>query len=90
MNAPNNGTVTDPTAPTGHPTPSAIVLPVLAVLACFLCVPPLAAHTTTRNLAATVLVAAILVENVQNAINALIWPRYPLDNKWDGQGLPKK
>lgn len=68
-------------------SPSAIILPTLAVLACFLCVPPLVAHIIARNLAATVLVAGILIENIQNFINALIWPGYPLYNKWDGQGL---
>ena len=71
----------------GDLSPPAIILPLLASLACFLCIPPLIAHVTTRNLAATVLVAGIMIENVQNSVNALIWPRYPLDKKWDGQGL---
>jgi pheromone a factor receptor len=68
-------------------SPSAVALPLFACLAILLCIPPLIAHAAARNLAATVLATAILICNIQNLLNALIWPSYPLESKWDGRGL---
>ena len=44
--------------------PSAIILSILAFITVVLCIPPLVAHVTARNLAASVLVAGIIIANV--------------------------
>lgn len=71
----------------GAPSPPAIVLPLLAFISFILCVPPLVCHIRAQNLPAIVLVTGIIICNVQSFINALIWPSYPMETRWDGQGL---
>jgi pheromone a factor receptor len=66
---------------------SATLLPVLATLACILCLPILVHHIQSRNLTASVLIVWIVLENVFNVINPLLWPTKDFVNAWDGVGL---
>jgi pheromone a factor receptor len=66
---------------------AAIVLPILAFVSLVLCIPPLVSHIRARNLPAIVLVTGVIIYNLESFLNALIWPSYPLNTKWDGQGL---
>lgn len=75
----------DPTA--AWRSPSAILLPVFATIACILCVPILFNHIKSRNLAASVLIFWIVLENVYNLINPLIWPTNDFQSWWDGVGF---
>jgi pheromone a factor receptor len=72
---------------TREPSAAAIVLPTLAFISLTLCIPPLVSHIGARNLPAVVLVTGVIIYNLESFVNALIWPSYPLDTKWDGQGL---
>ena len=87
MDSSSNGTTTSTAPSNSSLSASAIVIPMFSLVASFLCVPPLVTHIAARNLPAIVLVAGIIIENIQNCINALNWPRYPSEDMWDGQGL---
>jgi pheromone a factor receptor len=87
MDAPEDRTTPETAISTDITTPSAIILPTLAFLVCLLSIPPVITHITARNLTASVLVAGLVVVNLQNFVNALIWPSYPLDTRFDGHGL---
>ena len=71
----------------GSPRPNAVAVPLLAGLACLLCLLPLIVQLNTRNFAAAVLVASVLILNVLNCINAIIWPTRMVMETWSGWGL---
>lgn len=58
--------------------------PALAVLSLLLCIPPLVVQARLRHFPAIVLVASLLILNLQNALNAFIWPGWA-NNAWDGR-----
>lgn len=62
-----------------------ILVAALAFPSCMLSIPPLIAHIRNANLAATVLILAIIILNLQNFVNALIWPNNDVENSWDGR-----
>ena len=66
---------------------SAILLPSLATIACILCLPILAHHIKSRNLAASMQIFLIVLENIFNLINPLLWPTSDFHSWWDGVGL---
>jgi pheromone a factor receptor len=66
---------------------SATLLPLLATIACLLCFPILVSHIRSRNLATSVLTFWIVLENVFNLINPLLWPSKDFVNGWNGAGL---
>lgn len=66
---------------------SAILLPILATVTCILCLPILINHIKSRNLAQSVLIAWIVLENVYNVINPLLWPTNDFGLWWNGVGL---
>jgi pheromone a factor receptor len=66
---------------------SAILLPILATSACILCLPILVNHIKSRNLATSVLISWIVLENVYNLVNPLLWPTNDFGRWWDGVGL---
>ena len=68
-------------------TPGAVVLPVLAILAIIIDIPPLVWHFRNRNLAATSLVIWIMIANLFNFINPIIWPTDNTSIWWSGEGL---
>lgn len=68
-------------------SPSATLLPILAIIAGFVCLPILVMHIKSHNLAASVLVFWIVLENVFNFINPLIWPTADESSWWLGYGL---
>jgi pheromone a factor receptor len=57
-----------------------------SIIAVLLCLPPLLVQVRSRNFPVIVLVTSILVLNLQNTANAIIWPSWQ-DNEWEGQGL---
>ena len=59
----------------------------MAIFACILCIPALATHIRGRNFAASVLMFSIIVPNVFNIIDPLIWPTEFPENWWSGVGL---
>jgi pheromone a factor receptor len=86
LNVATNMSKTGDTAFLSRPA-SATLLPVLATIACILCFPTLVSHIRSRNLAASVLTFWIVLENVFNLINPLLWPSKDLVNGWNGAGL---
>ncbi|KAF2452296.1 GPCR fungal pheromone mating factor, partial [Lineolata rhizophorae] len=67
--------------------PAAVILPTLAAVVILLDVPPLVWHARNRNLAAFSLVSWIILLNLFNFVNPLIWPRDDIPNWWNGEGL---
>ena len=68
-------------------SPFGTLLPLLSIIACFLCIPILAIHLKSHNLAVSVLISCIILENLINFINPLIWPTDNLNIWWLGYGL---
>ena len=68
-------------------SPQAVLLPVLALFAVVLTIPPFAWHVKNRNLAAGTLVFWIGLINVFVFTNALLWPTDDVQHWWDGAGL---
>lgn len=66
---------------------SAVLLPFLAFITVVIDTPPLVWHIQNRNLAAAGLVFWIILVNLMNTVNALIWPRDNIDQWWLGYGL---
>ena len=67
--------------------PTAVALPVLALMTIILDIPPLVWHIKNRNLAASSLVSWVLISNLTNFINPFIWPTDNIAKWWDGVGL---
>jgi pheromone a factor receptor len=65
---------------------SAILLPVFAIIAILLCLPPLIWHAKNRNIAASALIFWLILLNTNNFLNPLIWPTGDWGNWWMGQG----
>jgi len=65
-------------------TPGAVAVPVLAFISICLDIPPIAWHIKNRNLAATSLLFWIILSNVFNFVNAIIWPTDDLMSWWHG------
>ncbi|SLM41278.1 GPCR fungal pheromone mating factor, STE3 [Lasallia pustulata] len=68
-------------------SPGAIAVPLLSFITLVLNVPPLVWHTKNHNLAASTLVFWIILCNLFNFINALLWPTDNLTSWWNGVGL---
>ena len=62
-----------------------ILVAVLAFPSCMLSIPPLIAHIRSKNFAATVLILATMILNLENFVNALIWSTSDVENSWDGR-----
>lgn len=67
--------------------PTAVAVPVLALMALIIDIPPLAWHIRNHNLAASSLVCWVMLSNLMNFSNALIWPTDDTEIWWDGSGL---
>ena len=63
---------------------AAVAVPVLALFTIILCVPPFVWHVRNRNLAASSLVFWIVLSNLFNFVNSLIWKDDNLSSWWDG------
>jgi pheromone a factor receptor len=68
-------------------SPSAILLPMFATIACILCLPILVHHIKSRHLATSVLIFWIVLENVFNLINPVLWPTNNFESWWNGVGF---
>src|SRR2546421_1940062 len=66
---------------------SAILLPILASITCLLCLPIFINHVNSRNLAQSALIAWIVLENIYNVVNPLLWPTNDFGLWWNGVGL---
>ena len=64
--------------------PMAVVVPVLACFAVILDIAPLVWHIKNRNLPAASLVFWVVLSNVFDTVNALIWPTDDVSNWWPG------
>ncbi|KAL9102231.1 MAG: hypothetical protein Q9163_002591 [Psora crenata] len=67
--------------------PAAIVVPLLALITLVLDTPPFVWHIRNRNVAASSLVFWIILTNLMNFINALLWPTDDIAQWWPGQIL---
>ena len=67
--------------------PAAVALPTLALFILLIDTPAFVWYIKTRNLAASSLVFWILLANVMNFINPLIWPTDNVEDWWYGYGL---
>ena len=67
--------------------PAAVALPTLALLILLIDTPAFVWYIKARNLAASSLVFWILIANVMNFINPLIWPTDNVEGWWYGYGL---
>ena len=68
-------------------TPAAVALPILALITLVIDLPPFIWHVRNRNLAAATLVFYILLANLMNLVNPLIWPTDDIGDWWPGFGL---
>ncbi|ORY09891.1 pheromone A receptor-domain-containing protein [Clohesyomyces aquaticus] len=64
--------------------PTAVILPVLALPAVLLDIPPLIWHISQRNIATWSIILWIVLANFFNFINPLIWPTDNVLGWWDG------
>ena len=69
---------------TGEFYSTAIVFAILAWLSWLLCIAPLVWHISQRNVAASSLVAWMILCNFPLGINAIIWGHDNVDEWWDG------
>lgn len=65
----------------------AIAAPIISFLALLLCIPPLVWHSSNRNLAASFLTAFVIICDLLNIINAIIWPTDDVNSWWNGSIL---
>ena len=65
----------------------AVVVPALAFLTILFCIPPFAWHVKNRNIAASSLIFWIVLTNLFNFVNSLIWANDDLDSWWHGYVL---
>ncbi|KAI9762620.1 MAG: a-factor receptor [Chaenotheca gracillima] len=70
-----------------RPSAGAVLLPILAVLAIVLSIPPFLWHLRNRNVAACSLIFWITLANVFVFVNALIWPTDDVKYWFNGVGL---
>lgn len=70
-----------------QPSPGAVAVPLLSLIALVLNIPPIVWHIKGRNLAASTLVFWIILCNFFNFINALLWPTDDMGTWWKGFGL---
>ena len=68
-------------------TPAAVALPTLALVILLIDTPAFVWYIKARNLAASSLVFWILIANLMNFINPLIWPTDNVEDWWYGYGL---
>ena len=68
-------------------TPNAIAVPILALITLIFDIAPFAWHIRNHNLAASSLVFWVIVCNLMNLINPLIWPTDDIQHWWHGQVL---
>jgi pheromone a factor receptor len=72
---------------TSYVSAQGITAPILSFLALLLCVPPLTWHSSNRNLAASFLTVFVIMSDLFNIINAMIWPTDDVNSWWDGSVL---
>lgn len=68
-------------------TPNAVAVPLLALVTLIIDTPPFVWHIRNRNLAASSLVFWVIIANLMNFINPLIWPTDDIQHWWHGQVL---
>ncbi|KAK2766164.1 a-factor receptor [Arachnomyces sp. PD_36] len=68
-------------------SPQGITLCVLSALSLLVCCPPLAWHIKNRNFPASCLIIWVIIDNIFNFINPLIWPTDYITSWWSGVGL---
>lgn len=65
--------------------PNAIAVPILALISLIIDTAPFAWHIRNRNLGASSLVFWVIISNLMNFINPLIWPTDNIQQWWHGQ-----
>jgi pheromone a factor receptor len=70
-----------------HPYVSAVVLATLSLLFALLIIPPMIWHLSNRNIGATALIIWLLILNLQNSLNAILWSHDDLAHWFGGNVL---
>ena len=68
-------------------TPNAVAVPMLAFITLIIDIHPFIWHIRNRNLAASSLVFWVIIANIMNFINPLIWPTDNIQDWWHGEIL---
>ena len=68
-------------------TPNAVAVPILALITLIIDVPPFVWHIRNRNLGASSLVFWVVITNLMNFINPLLWPTVDIQHWFHGQVL---
>ena len=76
-----------PILPDNTVYPAAVLIPLFSLLVFFLDLGPFVWHCQKRHLAQASLIGWLLVLNLINFLNAVIWPRDDYINWWNGEGL---
>ncbi|KMU84825.1 pheromone B alpha 3 receptor [Coccidioides immitis H538.4] len=63
-----------------------VALSVFAFLSILVCFPPLLWHSRNKNFPAVCLTVWLIVQNIFNFINPLVWPTDDIPSWWDGRG----
>ena len=69
------------------PYTSAIVLATLSLLFALLIIPPMLWHCSNRNIGATSLIFWLLIINLQDFLNAILWSHDNIEHWFDGNVL---
>lgn len=69
------------------PEPAGVALATLSFVVIILLIGPLVWHCKSRNVPAASLISWILISNLVNFLNVLIWPNDDFEGRWDGSGL---
>ncbi|QVM11928.1 a-factor receptor [Coccidioides posadasii str. Silveira] len=67
-------------------SPEGVALSVFAFLSILVCFPPLLWHSRNKNFPAVCLTVWLIVQNIFNFINPLVWPTDDIPSWWDGRG----
>jgi pheromone a factor receptor len=70
-----------------EPYISAVALATLSLLFAILIIPPMIWHFSNRNIGATALILWLLVLNLQNSLNAILWSHDDVTNWFGGNVL---
>jgi pheromone a factor receptor len=63
---------------------SAVLIPILSCIAVILDLPPMVWHIRNRNIGASALIFWLIILNLINFCNSLVWPRDNIPEWWNG------
>ncbi|EEP79384.1 predicted protein [Uncinocarpus reesii 1704] len=70
--------------PSFEMSPAGVALSAIAFLSVIVCIPPLVWHGRNKNFPAICLTVWLIIQNIYNFINPLIWPTDDIGSWWEG------